>query len=54
MPALQTLNGKTAAGTNRDGLEFVFRTTHPARKDRTHVPYHDSHHARNCAFQPHP
>ena len=40
MPALQTLNGKTAAGTNRGGLEFVFRTTHPARKDRTHVPYH--------------
>ena len=49
MPALQTLNEETAAGTNRDGLEFVFRTTtHPARKDRTHAPYHDSHRARNC------
>ena len=33
---------ETATGTNRDGLEFVIRTTHPARKDQTHVLYHIS------------
>ena len=35
MPTLQTINGKTAAGTNRDGLEFV----PPAKKDTTNNAY---------------
>ena len=36
-----TINKKPAAATIRDGLNLVFSTTHPPRKDQVDVLYRD-------------
>ena len=43
-----TLTETAVAATIRDGFDFVFSTTHPARKDRINVPYH----VRPAVFKP--
>ncbi len=41
MPAPIIHNAKPAAATIRDGLNLVFSTTHPPRKEQVDVSYHD-------------
>jgi hypothetical protein len=48
MSTAVTLNETAAAATIRDGFDFVFSTTYPARKDRINVPYH----IRPAVFKP--
>ena len=36
-----TSKGKSTAATIRDGLNCVFSTTHPLRKEQVNVSYHD-------------
>ena len=49
MPVPIIYNEKPATLDRRDGLEFVFTTTHPAPEDRTHDHYHDN----PSQFKPH-
>ncbi len=42
MPASQSPKSKPAAATDRDGLELVWTTTLPLRKDSTNDLYHTS------------
>ncbi len=42
MAATLTPDEKPAAATIRDGLNLVFSTTHPPRKERVNVYYHDA------------
>ncbi len=43
MPHPATLtNAKPAAATDHDGLNLVFSTTHPPRKEQVDVSYHDA------------
>ncbi len=42
MPTIPDItNEKPTARTNRDGLDFVFSTTHPLTKEQVDVLYHD-------------
>ncbi len=41
MPSPITLNKKPVSATIRDGLNLVFSTTHPPRKEQVDVSYHD-------------